>query len=321
MKHRNIAFTFTIVLVYTAAAAVLAGWLAVRASNGGLFKGASASYRVIVPTAPAVEASKTEIVSQSGVRVGVVTGVAVHPKGVLLDLKITGHVVVGTDASAEVVIKNVVGEKSVMLHAGSGKTPEAKNGALLRYGGAGKALEPDEALDPVKRAIGTSQDKNLKDFFAEQKTVLSSAAQDAEAILVSIQELTAVLSEQDAALSNLSRRTSELVNSLSAHGEDIQSLAAEAAALSGEIRRLLDQELDTLDRGFGLAADTLMLLAGRQKEMNTILARLPKLAKRTQEATDLLVRLLHNEGDTWVDVGVRNLPDLEETLAILKEMD
>jgi ABC-type transporter Mla subunit MlaD len=154
-----------------------------------------------------------------------------------------------------------------------------------------------------------------------QAEVLETATADVAATVTQVQNLTSVVVAQQAALEAIGRRSSELLATLSAHSGDIQDLVSQAAALAQEIRILLDSQLDTIDDGFVLAAETMQVLIDRQQQISTVLSRLPAVADLTQRSTDLLLRQLRNEKGYYVTVGATNSPDLNRALQILKDAD
>ncbi|MFN8104772.1 MAG: hypothetical protein U0U69_09940 [Acidimicrobiia bacterium] len=317
MKHKSFAWTLANVVVYLVGAVILFGWLTIRASNGGLFGASEASYKVIVPTAPGVEANKTGVLSPSGVRVGVVTNVTLASDGAALELKINQPFPVHENGSAKVVVSNVIGEKAVVVDPGSPDEPPASNNATLASGQGSTIVNPDTALEPLQQLNELKDNPEVKDLVEDQKANAEAITGDVKAIQADAASLSQVLSAQQVALNNLSTRTSSLVDDLAAHSGDIQGLVGQAASLAADVNGLIGGQLKVVEKGISLAADALTIVANHQAEIASVLDRMPKLMALTQNTTDELVRLFSNDKGHFVYLGGTNLPDLERFRAIL----
>lgn len=317
MKHKSFAWTLANVVVYLVGAVILFGWLTIRASNGGLFGASEASYKVIVPTAPGVEANKTGVLSPSGVRVGVVTNVTLASDGAALELKINQPFPVHENGAAKVIVSNVIGEKAVVVDPGSPDQPLAPSRTTLASGQGSTIVNPDSALDPLQQLNELKDNPEVKQIVEDQKANAEAISGDVKSIQADAASLTQVLSSQQVALNNLATRSSSLVDDLAAHSGDIQGLVGQAASLAADVNGLIDGQLKVVEKGISLAADALTIVANHQAEIASVLDRMPKLMALTQNTTDELVRLFRNDKGAFVYLGGTNLVDLQRFRAIL----
>lgn len=317
MKHRSFAWTLANVVIYLVGAVILFGWLTIRASNGGLFGASEATYKVVLPTAPGVEANKTSVLAPSGVRVGVVTRVALADDGAALELKINQPFPVRENGSAKVVISNVIGEKAIVVDPGSTDQPVAPNRTTLASSQGSTVVNADSALEPVQQLNELKDNPEVKRIVDEQKANADVISGDVASIRADAESLSSVLSAQQVALGNLASRSSALVDDLAAHSGDIEGLIGRAASLAADVNGLMDGQIAVLENGLSLAADALGIVANHQAEISSVLDRMPKLMALTQNTTDELVRLFRNDKGHWVYLGGTNLVDLERFRAIL----
>lgn len=317
MKHKSFAWTLANVVVYLIGAVILFGWLTIKASNGGLFGATEASYKVIVPTAPGVEPNKTQVLSPSGVRVGVVTNVALADDGAALELKINQPFPVHENGSAKVIVANVIGEKSVVVDPGSPDEPVAANNATLASGQGSTIVNPDSALEPLQQLNELKDNPEVQSMIDEQKGNVDAIAVSVKSIKEDAASLSQVMASQQVALNSLASRTSAIVDDLAAHSGDIQNLVGQAASLAADVNGLIDGQLKVVETGLSLAADAITIVADHQAEIASVLDRMPKLMALTQNTTDEVVRLFRNDKGHWVYLGGTNLVDLERFRAIL----
>lgn len=318
MRHKSFAWTLANVVIYITGAVILFGWLTIRASNGGLFGSAEASYKVIVPTAPGVEANKTAVLAPSGVSVGVVTGVSLASDGAALELKINQPFPVHENGSAKVIVSNVIGEKAVVVDPGNPDDALAANNATLASGQGSTIVNPDSALDPIAQLNGLRDNPEVKKLVDEQKGNVDAVESDVNAIREDAAALSQVLAAQQVALGNLASRSTALVDDLAAHADDIEGLVGQAASLAADVNGLVDGQLDVVEKGLSLAAGAITIVADHQGQISYVLDRMPKLMALTQDTTDELVRLLRNDKGSFVYIGGTNLVDLERFRAILR---
>lgn len=318
MKHKSFAWTLANVVIYIIGAVILFAWLTIRASNGGLFGASEASYRVVVPTAPGVEANKTSVLSPSGVKVGVVTGVELASDGAALELKINQPFPVQDDGSAKVIVSNVIGEKAVVVDPGSADAPPAPNNMTLASGQGSTIVNPDSALEPIAQLNGLRDNPEVQELIDEQKGHAEAIEGDVNAIRADAASLSQVLAAQQVALGNLASRSTALIDDLAAHSGDIDGLVGQAASLAADINGLIDGQLDVVQRGLSLAAGAITIVADHQAEISYVLDRMPKLMALTQQTTDELVRLFRNDKGHYVYLGGTNIVDLERFRAILR---
>jgi len=317
MKHRNFGWTVANVVIYLLGAMILFAWLTIRASNGGFFSSSEAKYKVVLPTAPGVEANKTSVLSPSGVRVGVVTDVALVDNGAALELKITQPLQIYEDGSAKIVVSNVIGEKAVVIDSGTDGSP-APSGMTLASSQGSTIVNPDQALEPLQQLEDLRSDPEVRRIIDEQKGHIDNAKADVAAINDDLSTLNGLMSAQSVALNNVLGRTNELVTNLSGHGGDIESVLGQTAGLAYDVNSLLDGELDMVQKVLSFSADALEILAAHQGELNYVLSEMPKLLGLVQSTTDELVKMFNNEKGHYVFLGVTNLVDLNRFLEILQ---
>ncbi len=320
MKRSGIIWTIINVAIYCAGALIIFGWLTIRASNGGLVSPSSANYRVVVPSAPGVEANKTSIISAAGVTIGVVTDVQPVERGAEVSMKLTdpGPIVVTGDASARIVITNIIGEKAVQLLAGKSKE-DAKPNQMLAYAGQTEVLEASDALAPIDDIRNLPVNPEVQGIIDDAMLVFNESSANASEIISNVSVLGDMLASQKVALDQIGGRTSELLAVLAARSGDIQSIIEQSALLAADVETLLANEAGVLEKGFTLAADAVTMLADNAGEMNTILEKLPGIATTFEEASEQLLNLLYNIKGEWVYIGARNVPILDEILIILQK--
>jgi len=317
-KYKGAGAAILNVVLYFVGAAILFGWLLIRASNGGFLTAASHHYSMLAPSAPMIEPNKTDVITTGGVEVGVVTGVDSKENGALIEFKITGDVVFQEDAVGYVVIQHIIGQKAVMIDAGHAKK-EASDGMLIPYADEGSIVNADDAMGPVREMIEIPYGEDFRDFVDRNVDVGEIVRDDAEEILEGVDDLRGVLSSQQEALERSADRSGALIDELSARGADISLLIERAADLATEVESLLQGRVDIVARGISLAADTLQLVSARQVEMSAILARLPYVAKLAAEVSDEVIRLAENHQGSYIDLSAVQVPFLDEILRILKE--
>lgn len=318
MSDRKIWFTAVNVVIYFVGAAIIFGWLAIRASNGGLFSVAAREFRTIVPSAPGVEPNKTEVLSHSGVPIGVVTEVEGVKDGAKVSVKLTHDLDLKADASARVVIRNIIGERAILIEPGSSDKLLAASAAQLPYANVGDIIEPSDALNPLKDIQGLSDNEEITKLVSEQQAVFAEAQDDVDVILADGQKLSGLLSTQQVALDNIGRRSSELVDVLAAKGTDINTMLAQTASLAKSAEGLLDDNLVVVQNGLDLAANTLTMVSRRKGELDYVLSRLPEVASDIEHASNTLIKLLNNEKGYYVYVAISNLPTIDQMIAALK---
>ncbi|MCC7075493.1 MAG: hypothetical protein IT198_00050 [Acidimicrobiia bacterium] len=318
MNDRRTWVTVLNVLVYSVGAVIVFAWLAVRASNGGLFTEAYRTYVTVVPSAPGVESNKTEVLSASGVPIGVVTGVEPSDDGVQVDLKLTKEVDFNKDASTRVVIRNIVGERAVMIEPGTSKTALSANATQIPYRDVGDVIEPSDALSPVAELQGLRNNPEIRALIDEQEAVIAESSVDVEKILTDGRQLASTLALQQEALAAVGRRTDELVEVMASKGADINTLLAQMASLAQSANGLLEDNFTVLEAGLDLSIDTVELISRRRNELDFTLTRLPEIANDLEHMSGVLVKLLNNEKGAYVYLAVPNMPTIDALLAALR---
>lgn len=318
MKDRKLWVTVLVVLTYSVGAVLVFAWLSIRASNGGLFTATEDAFVSLIPSAPGIEANKTEVLSASGVAIGVVTRVEPADDGVYVDLKLTKAVDLQADAGTRVVIRNIIGERAIMLEPGTDEKPLDEDVEQLPYYDTGDIIEPSDALAPVSELQGLRTDPEIKALVEDQKAVIAESAGDVEKILADGQALASVLAQQQDALAAVGRRTDELVEVMAAKGTDLNTLLAQTASLARSTDGLLQDNITVVQAGLDLSIETLETISRRRNELNYTLTRLPEIAQDVEQMSNVLLRLYNNEKGAYVYLGVINLPLIDQLLAALR---
>ncbi len=341
--RRDVRFNVIVVSIYLVAALALFAMLAIRASNGAFITRAELTARVTMPAAPALDANKTRVITESGVPIGVVTKVDRHEDGVTLNLKITSDdVIFRSDASARVVIINVLGDKSVMVWTGDPKKGSIESGEEIAYQpampGALAVTEPDMAMQPLEDALAVIRQPGLRSFLAalftdpltaptvllgqvDPETLNTPEAGQALGNLVSLanssEQLLGSFSMQDSALSGVGTRITNLAEGLSSGADEINALTADISLLLRDIDALLAHELPLIDQVMRLASASLDIFVQHAEDIRYAVEELPKLVAVGANTTETLVHLLRNEKGYYVSGGASNLGSLNVIMEIL----
>lgn len=318
MKAARPLATLGMIAGYLGVAALIVGFLVIRASGGALLGRAEKTYGVVLPKVSGVEPDKTSVLTPSGVTIGVVTDMRLSTSNASLQVKLSEPYELHRDASAGVITKTIIGEKAVVLYPGSASQPPLRAGAKIRR--VHKELsDPSDALDPLVAAVDKLAPLDAGALLQQLQDQIGPTVAQLDSLLAEVEAIKTGIGNQDGVAARLLTRTSALVGAVASRDAEITAIVDNLTRLSIDLNDLVADNLGAVGQILDLTTQLADVLASKETQLAQALDAFPGIVDKLNVLLDSAVRLLNGEKDRAVQVYVTNLPEIDQMLTILKE--
>ena len=266
-----------------------------------------------------MEPDKTSVLTPSGVTIGVVTDMRLDPSSAHLQVKLSRPFTLHSDASVGVITKTIIGEKAVVLYPGSRSQPDLRDGDTIRRAHE-EISDPSDALDPLVAAVDKLAPLDAGELLKELQAGIGPAVAQLDTLLADVERIKAGMGSQDGVAGRLLERTAALVTVVASRDTEINAVIDNLALLSVEMNDLVTENLAAAQEILALTTQLADVLVSREARLAEALDALPGILDRLNVLLDSAVRLLNGEKDRAIQVLVTNLPEVDQLLAILKEV-
>ncbi len=253
----------------------------------------------------------------AGVKVGKVTGIDLDRDHVRVDFRIDGDVELGTQTSATIRIKTVLGQKYLALAPdGPGRLAEDAEIPLSRTASPYDVIEAVSGLTTTVEQIDTVQLAKAFDTLSE---TFADTPEEVRGSLRGLSRLSATIASRDAQLKTLLDRTRTVTGVIAERDQEFQKLVADGNLLLTEvdarrevIHRLLVNTVALSDQLTKLVAENRASLRPALVNLEKVVAILQRNQRQLEQSIQLLGPFVKAFANTlgngrWFDVYVDGL--------------
>ncbi len=166
-------------------------------------------------------------------------------------------------------------DKALAIEPGTTSAGLAKSGTQLNGSPLDLPAGPSAALNPLGDAVAKLSGVDAGDVLTDVKRQLIPVLGELEATFADISTITNAIGGTGESLGNIGHRTKELIETLSDHSADLDSIIQSLSILPADISNLINQNLDQVNDIVDVATQLTTILADNTSNLNAAMAAAP----------------------------------------------
>lgn len=141
---------------------------------------------------------------------------------------------------------------------------------------------------------------------------------ETDQLLTQLHQMGSAFADVDGAGGRVLDRMNALMTQLADHGDDLASIVQSLSLLTGDLTKVVADNLDQLDDVLLLTSRLSNIVATHDAQIGAVLDRMPSYVETLARTLDNLTRMLRQDGGFYARTEVVNLPTFSHWLEVLK---